>query len=73
MIARALGRIEGQRIWLFLSRSFHGDPHGRLPSYMERHLERSEYFSGAGVELHLYERAGSVPNGAVTSQAAAFP
>ena len=43
------------RFWLFLSRTFHGDPDGYIRKYCDKKYRRVEEFKNNGVELYLYE------------------
>jgi mannosyltransferase len=48
-----------QRFWLFLSRVFHSDPYGSIPSFLDARYERKLSASWAGAQLILYETRGN--------------
>ncbi len=42
------------RVWLFLSRTFHSDPEGRIEHFFEDNFTREAEHTGAGVRVLLY-------------------
>ena len=44
------------RVWLFLSRTFHGDPDGQIEDYFDREFRRLLEHTGAGFRVVSYER-----------------
>jgi mannosyltransferase len=46
-----------ERVWLFASRTYHSDPDGLIPAWLNRHLCRTAVRQWPGVELQLYVRA----------------
>ena len=44
------------RLWVFASRSYHSDPEGRIPGWLDRRFCLSELRRWPGVELRLYVR-----------------
>lgn len=58
-VADDLETLVGGReaFWVFLSRTFHSDPEGRIERYLDGHYRRDLVFDGAGVELIRYGRA----------------
>jgi len=61
--ARELGPMlrSRDRVWLFLSRTFHSDPEGEIVKYVGSAFRTQEEFTAAGVQVLLYtrERQGS--------------
>ena len=53
-LSRLLGKRD--RVWVFLSRTFHSDPAGDIERYMDTHLSREGEFTGAGVRVLRYAR-----------------
>ena len=47
---------EQERFCLFLSRTYHSDPHGYIRSYCDVHFNRERELKGSGVDLVLYKR-----------------
>jgi len=45
-------------IWLFRSRSYHGDPEGKVPEFFDRIGTRELEFSSSGVQLIKYALNG---------------
>jgi len=58
LVAADLRRvIKGHpRVWLFLSRTYHGDPNGDLRRLCDEHFSSDLRFQGAGVEVIRYEQ-----------------
>ncbi len=58
LVADELRRIIGDRprVWLFLSRTYHGDPKGYLRGFFNEHFRANIRFQGAGVEVICYEQ-----------------
>jgi hypothetical protein len=57
-VATELGQITGgrDRVWVFLSRTFHSDPGGEIERYLDTHLLREGEHDWAGVRLLAYHR-----------------
>jgi hypothetical protein len=47
---------ERERFWLFLSRTYHSDPHGYIRNYCDVHFNRERELKGSGVDLVLYKK-----------------
>jgi hypothetical protein len=45
-----------ERVWLFLSRTFHGDPEGRIERFFERRFTRELEHRGPGIRVLAYRR-----------------
>jgi mannosyltransferase len=45
-----------ERVWLFLSRTFHGDPDGAIAAYFDSNFRRGLEHTSAGVQVRAYER-----------------
>jgi mannosyltransferase len=45
-----------ERVWLFLSRTFHSDPGGEIVKYMDSAFMLRQEFTAAGVRVLLYSR-----------------
>jgi 4-amino-4-deoxy-L-arabinose transferase-like glycosyltransferase len=57
-VATELRQITGgrERVWVFLSRTFHSDPGGEIERYFDTHLVREQEHDWAGVRLLVYHR-----------------
>lgn len=58
LVTDDLRRIVGDRprVWLFLSRTYHGDPKGDLRRFFNEHFRAGLRFQGTGVEVISYEQ-----------------
>ena len=56
--ARDLGPMlqSRDRVWLFLSRTFHSDPEGEIVKYVGSAFGTRQEFTAAGVQILLYTR-----------------
>jgi mannosyltransferase len=62
LVSRDMPELIGDRdrVWLFLSRTFHSDPWGHLPAFFDEHFERTQESSWNGTRLILYTRRSPI-------------
>ncbi len=51
---------ERDRFWLFLSRTFHSDPHGHIIKYCNENFYAQERYESIGVKLICYQKASKL-------------
>jgi mannosyltransferase len=69
-VSRDLSELLGsrQRVWVFLSRTFHSDPDGEIVRYLDSALSLRREFRAPGVRVLLYSRQGRTNRGGSGSE-----